>query len=286
MRLCRSCATIYLPARGGGIRRLAVPVWVAVAAIVGVPTASAIAIMLALGTGPAWLRGGSPLARQNAVLRATMIGMDQQVEELANEVAALAAERERLADVLQGSALGVADLTPFVTGPGADPRQVGARARDARRQYSALVDSVVSREAARARIPSCVPCTGGWTSSLYGPRLDPFTGRRAFHRGVDFSLPSGSPVVATGSGRVASVERQTGLGLVIKIDHGSGLQTVYAHLQRALVKAGQEVARGEVIARSGSSGRSSAPHLHYEVRRDGRSVNPRPYLQEFPVASR
>lgn len=235
MDLRRSCATVYLPARGGGTRRLALPAWVAVLGCLAVPGAAALAVMLAVGAGPGWLAAGSPLARENAALRATMTDLDREMAGLADELAGL---------------------------------------------RGALADSFAARASAREHVPSLAPCEAGWTSSVFGPRLDPFTGRRAFHRGVDISLPAGSPVRATAAGTVVAVERQVGLGLVVKIDHGGGLQTVYAHLERSLVRPGQLVERGRRIARSGSSGRSSAPHLHYEVRRDGLAINPRPYLGE------
>lgn len=276
MDLRRSCATVYVPARGGGTRRLSLPAWAALAAVVGVPVAAAAAVMLALGAGPDWLAAGSPLARENALLRATMAGLDQDVADLSGELADLDETRNRLAFALDvdGTRQGAA-----VTG-GSGARQALIRARESRQAWAALADSVAARAAARTLVPSRSPCDAGWASSVYGPRLDPFTGRRVFHRGIDISVPSGTAVRATADGAVATVERQVGLGLVVKVDHGPGLQTVYAHLERALVRPGQAVAQGQVIARSGSSGRSTAPHLHYEVRRDGRAVNPRPYLGE------
>jgi murein DD-endopeptidase MepM/ murein hydrolase activator NlpD len=280
MNLRRSCATIYLPAPRGGTRRVSVPAWAALATCVGTPAATALAVLLALGAGPAWLGGNAPLARENAALRATMVGLDLEVEALAAEVLDLAAIHDRVAGEL--------DLPQYADGGFVedDPRRLAALARSQRLDFEAMLDTLASREEALARIPSIAPCNAGWTSSLYGPRRDPFTGRRAFHRGVDFSLPSGTPVLATAAGTVAVVERQAGLGLLVKVDHGHGLQTVYAHLGRTLVRPGDAVGMGTVIARSGNSGRSTAPHLHYEVRVDGRAVNPRSYLAEITVAGR
>jgi murein DD-endopeptidase MepM/ murein hydrolase activator NlpD len=143
---------------------------------------------------------------------------------------------------------------------------------------AALLDSLAARRETRDSMPSIRPCDIGWLSSRYGKRRDPFTGRQAFHRGIDFSLPVGTPVRVTAAGTVIVVEKQRGLGRVVKVDHGNGLVTVYAHLQEAAVSVGQDVARGDVIARSGNSGRSTAPHLHYEVRVAGRSVNPLTYI--------
>ena len=280
MNLRRSCATIYLPAPRGGTRRVSVPAWAALATCLGTPAATALAVLLALGAGPAWLGGNAPLARENAALRATMVGLDLEVEALAAEVLDLAAVHDRVAGELDLPRYGE---DGFVED---NPSRLTALTRSQRLDFEAMLDTLASREEALARIPSIAPCTIGWTSSVYGPRRDPFTGRRAFHRGVDFSLPSGTPVLATAAGTVAVVERQAGLGLLVKVDHGHGLQTVYAHLGRTLVRPGDVVGVGAVIARSGNSGRSTAPHLHYEVRVDGRAVNPRSYLADIKVASR
>ena len=100
------------------------------------------------------------------------------------------------------------------------------------------------------------------------------------HQGLDLSTRRGEPIVATASGRVVSTGTSGDLGLVVEIDHGNGIVTVYGHTQRAFVRPGQEVVRGQVIAAVGSSGRSTNPHLHYEVRVDDRSVNPRRYVLE------
>jgi murein DD-endopeptidase MepM/ murein hydrolase activator NlpD len=280
MNLRRSCATVYLPAPEGGTRRVSVPVWAALAACIGTPAATTVAVLMALGAGPAWLGGNAPLARENAALRATMVGLDLEMEALAEEVLDLAAVHDRVAVEMDLPQYGADDFAAD------DPRRLAALARTQRLGFEAMLDTMASREEALARIPSIAPCTVGWTSSWYGPRRDPFTGRRAFHRGVDFSLPAGTPVQATAAGTVAVVERQAGLGLLVKIDHGHGLQTVYAHLGRTLVRPGDVVGVGAVIARSGNSGRSTGPHLHYEVRVDGRAVNPRSYLSEIRVAGR
>jgi murein DD-endopeptidase MepM/ murein hydrolase activator NlpD len=130
----------------------------------------------------------------------------------------------------------------------------------------------------RRQIPTIRPVDIGWLSSRFGFRTDPFTGQQTFHRGLDFSAPVGTPVRVTGDGKVAAVQTQRGFGKVVKVDHGNGVTTVYAHLDKILVKKGQRVARGEVIAHSGNSGRSSAPHLHYEIRLSGRPVNPISYI--------
>ena len=112
-------------------------------------------------------------------------------------------------------------------------------------------------------------------SSGYGTRIDPFLKVKRMHYGQDFSLPKGSPVYATADGRVSILKSSFGgFGKYIYIDHGNGYKTVYAHLDKFNVRRGQKVKRGELIAYSGNSGRSTAPHLHYEVHKNGKKVNP------------
>ena len=126
-------------------------------------------------------------------------------------------------------------------------------------------------------LPSILP-TRGYITSRYGYRTDPFTGGVKFHQGVDILAPKGTPVYAPADGRVISIRKTRGYGLTLKIDHGNGITTFYAHLYKVNVKRGQRVHRGDVIAYVGSSGRSTGHHLHYEVRVRGIRVNPRRYI--------
>lgn len=111
-------------------------------------------------------------------------------------------------------------------------------------------------------------------ASGYGMRIDPIYGTRRFHEGMDFSAPTGTDVYATGDGVVVKMGWQTGYGNTIVIDHGFGYQTLYAHLKDFRTKKGKKVVRGEVIGGVGSTGKSSGPHLHYEVHLKGNVVNP------------
>ncbi len=128
-----------------------------------------------------------------------------------------------------------------------------------------------------ARIPSILP-TQGYITSGYGYRKDPFTGRIKFHHGVDIFAPRGTPVVAPARGRVYRIRRDRGYGLTLELDHGNGIHTFFAHLQSVRVRRGQQVDRGDTIAFVGNTGRSTGPHLHYEVRVQGKRVNPRRYI--------
>ncbi len=126
--------------------------------------------------------------------------------------------------------------------------------------------------------PSIIPAVG-YLSSGFGWRRDPFTGRRAFHFGVDISGQRGTPVYATANGTVKKIRYlPRSLGKLVIINHGYGYETVYAHLSRITVRKGQSVKRGEKIGEMGNTGRSTGTHLHYEVRVNGRPVNPLNYF--------
>ena len=131
-------------------------------------------------------------------------------------------------------------------------------------------------------IPQVSPASRVQTqlSSGFGYRRDPFTGRAAMHSGLDFKGPTGAPIFAAAEGRISFVGRKQGYGNVVEIDHGNGVMTRYAHLSRFATKVGTRVEAGDVIAALGNTGRSTGPHLHFEVRINDRAVNPRPFLEK------
>ncbi|GGE03606.1 peptidase M24 [Tsuneonella deserti] len=133
-----------------------------------------------------------------------------------------------------------------------------------------------------AGIPQYRPANVEMLTSSYGVRRDPFTGAAAMHSGLDFRGPIGAPIYAAAKGRVSFVGQRSGYGNVIEISHGNGMVTRYAHMSHFASRVGQEVAPGDVIGAIGSTGRSTGPHLHFEVRINGRAVNPRPFLEAAP----
>ncbi len=147
---------------------------------------------------------------------------------------------------------------------------------------NAVIAALARFKAARGAIdaaPIHKPIAGNIRmSSSYGNRKDPFTGKRAFHAGADFPAPSGTTVLAAGKGKVSFVGKRSGYGNVVEVTHDGGLVTRYAHLSAFLVKEGQSVSTGTPIARVGSTGRSTGPHLHFEVRRKDSAVDPTRYL--------
>jgi murein DD-endopeptidase MepM/ murein hydrolase activator NlpD len=130
-----------------------------------------------------------------------------------------------------------------------------------------------------AGIPQVNPAALEYISSGFGYRSDPFTGGAAFHAGLDFKGPVGAPIYAAAAGRVSFAGVRQGYGNCIEIDHGNGLMTRYAHMSRFVAALGQAVHAGDTIGAIGSTGRSTGPHLHFEVRIDDRPVNPRPFLE-------
>ena len=126
--------------------------------------------------------------------------------------------------------------------------------------------------------PAGAPIVKGWMSSPYGERVDPISGKKAWHEGMDFAGAKGSEVIAVANGVVVFAGYRDGYGQLVEISHGKDLRTRYGHHEEVLVHAGQSVKRGDVIALMGNSGRSTGPHVHFEVLKEGRPVNPARYV--------
>lgn len=145
-------------------------------------------------------------------------------------------------------------------------------------QLGLMEAMLVQQQAKKVAIPSTRPVTTGWYSSNYGYRIDPFSGQKAFHEGVDFMADSGTPIHAAGGGIVVYADTYAGYGNMIEIDHGNGLISRYAHASKVLAKVGDVVMKGQKIGEVGNTGRSTGPHLHFEVRYRGAPQNPEHYL--------
>ncbi len=152
-------------------------------------------------------------------------------------------------------------------------------ALDDKTDQLAVMESLLSREQVRkAALPSGLPVSTGFFSSNFGWRLDPFTGQRTMHEGVDFAAEPGTPIRAAAGGIVIYSANNPSYGNMIEIDHGNGLVSRYAHASKRLVKEGDVVLRGQKIGEVGSTGRSTGPHLHFEVLLNGTPQNPTRYL--------
>jgi murein DD-endopeptidase MepM/ murein hydrolase activator NlpD len=145
-------------------------------------------------------------------------------------------------------------------------------------QLGVLEALLVQNSANRQFLPSMAPVVDGWYSSNFGYRIDPFNGQQSFHDGIDFPAEVGTPIVAAASGKVIAAEWHVQYGKMVEIDHGNGLVSRYAHAATLLVKDGDLVVRGQRVATVGTTGRSTGPHLHYEVRLNGVPQNPARFL--------
>lgn len=156
-------------------------------------------------------------------------------------------------------------------------KQIKSVADKEKLDFNDLIDKLTKKKNLLASSPSIKPVPGIITSP-FGYRKSPFTGRRTFHSGLDISNRMGTNIVSTAFGKVVFAGRKTGYGKVVIIDHGYGKATKYAHLRKILVHKNQQVKRGEAIATLGNTGRSTGPHLHYEVLVNGTPVNPSKYI--------
>lgn len=246
-------------------------------------------------------RWNEDLATQRAMLEKTRDAVDDQVAALATRVGRMQAQMMRL-DALGRHLTEVAKLDrgefdfdhpPAVGGPRAEAAGAGpvvpaledmldsvdAAIDDRGRQLAALQNLILTRELARQIVPGGRPVETGYISSLYGQRTDPFDGRNAYHQGLDFAGTPGTRVLAVADGIVSHAGVDGGYGRLIEITHGNGYVTRYAHNAKLLVQPGQTVKRGDPIALMGSTGRSTGTHLHFEVLREGRPVNPLSFVR-------
>ncbi len=153
--------------------------------------------------------------------------------------------------------------------------------------FLVLVTGCATGMGSSSPVPDRWPLAKQWPiTSEFGPRKDPSAGTWRDHTGVDVSAPKGTPVIATAPGRVVFAGRDRGgYGKLVKVDHGNGLETWYAHMSRRAVGEGDRVDRGQQLGRVGHTGRATGPHLHYEVRLRGKAVNPRGYLGSPPAVA-
>ena len=151
--------------------------------------------------------------------------------------------------------------------------------KDRSEKLEAIQATLVDRNLESAVKPTGKPVKKGWISSFFGPRVDPFTGKRGAHTGIDFAGARNSEIIAVAAGIVRWSGVKSGLGRVVEIDHGNGLTTRYAHNNKNIVKIGDTVKKGQTIALLGSTGRSTGVHVHFEILKDGKPVNPLKFVR-------
>lgn len=240
------------------------------------------------------------LAEQEASIDTLSVQSENELRALSQRVGQLQAHVMRI-DALGQRVASMADLkdgefdfsaTPAQGGPADDEpsddqsvpdflaslNAFEAQLNDRTEQLAMLESMVVKSQLNQQTEPSGRPVNTGWLSSKFGARRDPFDGHVRYHYGVDFASPHGSDVIAVGSGLIQKVEDRRGYGLLVEVKHGEGFVTRYAHNSAVTVQEGDMVERGQVIAKVGKSGRSTGPHVHFEVLYKGVQVDPAQYL--------
>jgi murein DD-endopeptidase MepM/ murein hydrolase activator NlpD len=292
--MSRRYTIVLADRRTGVVRRFTVGLWPTVAAGTFV-----LALPVLIGTGAA-LKAKSDVAAlyasaaaleiENANYRVATEALSGQIQGLQaaiNELGAnaaldptLASAMDRLPAVVKNRAMGGGGSTPStissLTALQSPENTFGLLREILQGIESRLTDArsdVDRRNSLAAATPSIWPAHG-WLSSSVGRRTDPITGGDDFHHGLDISADAGSPIYATADGTVTVARREGAYGNLVTIDHGYGLETRYGHMAKFETTSGAKVKRGDLIGRVGSTGRATGPHLHYEVRVNGRLLNP------------
>jgi murein DD-endopeptidase MepM/ murein hydrolase activator NlpD len=257
---------------------------------------------LGVGLFVAELRGGASvvLSRRERALGDRLLAMQSRLDSLSDTIASIGRRDEQirllagLAPVDSQSLPGKLMEAPMVAADGRSPNEsmlsrmasntsgdiqgLIERANALSASFAQVSDTLQRHYDRLTRIPSIMP-TAGWLSSAFTrSRFHPILHRSRPHEGIDVSAPMGAPIVAPGNGVVSRVAREAGYGLVVEVNHGDGIVTRYAHTSRILVKQGQRVKRGDLIALVGNSGLSTGPHLHYEIHVNGKVVDPLTYV--------
>ena len=227
-------------------------------------------------------RAGSARARRRAILTAIaarQLAVVDSLTRVAETRAAQASRRMRRLGLNPAQMLASAQDRGAQGGPLQRLATQGDGTLDRRfARMGASLARMDALERGLQGVPQALPASLEYISSGFGYRDDPFDGSAAFHAGLDFRGPVGAPIHAAAKGVVSFAGQREGYGNVIEISHGNGLVTRYAHMSAFLSAPGQQVAAGDVIGAIGSTGRSTGPHLHFEVRLNDRAVNPRPFL--------
>jgi murein DD-endopeptidase MepM/ murein hydrolase activator NlpD len=292
--MSRRYTIVVADRRTGVVRRFTVRLWPSVAAGTFV-----LALPVLIGTGAALkakndvaalYASAAALEVENANYRAATEALSGQIQGLQsaiNELGAQAALDPSLASAMDQLPAVVKNRAMGGAGSAAGPLSSLAALHSPENTFGLLREilqgietrlsdakgDVDRRNQLAAATPSIWPAHG-WLSSSVGRRNDPITGGPDFHQGLDISADAGSPVYATADGTVTAAAREGAYGNLVTIDHGYGLETRYGHLSKYDVKAGAKIKRGQIIGRVGSTGRATGPHLHYEVRVNGRLLNP------------
>jgi murein DD-endopeptidase MepM/ murein hydrolase activator NlpD len=285
------------------IRRFGLaPVRTALVGTSGFFAISMVVLFVVMGVRSTPAYENAQLQRENTLLAEELEAMKAQVAGLEENLAGLARKDSELRILAGLDSIDEEILQVGVGGPGSpslesqplysvnpergaetfaasyDLHALERRAQLLRESMEEAADSLMAHRDLLESTPSILPTAGMLTSGFSQARVHPIHNRELPHEGIDVSAPRGTPIMAAAKGRISYSGRRSGYGMVIEIDHGHGYSTLYGHASQLLARNGQEVRRGDVIARVGSTGLATSPHLHYEVRIHGRPVNPLNYV--------
>lgn len=218
------------------------------------------------------------MARRLGEMQAQLMRLDALGERLA-KLAGIRPEEFNFRELPGRGGVESADARPLTMSELSDQVERVAKGVESRADYLDVVESeLLSAQVRTALLPQNTPVTAGFVGSGFGSRLDPLSGQMAMHAGLDFAAPVGTPILAAAGGVVSAAEYNAAFGNMVMIDHGNGLQTLYAHASKLEVRPGEIVRKGQQIAQVGSTGRSTGSHLHFEVHVNGTPQNPARFL--------
>lgn len=304
----RRWTVLLIPPRNAPARELSLPAWTfRAAAWIGVLSFVLVAGAITVLFTPWGTPGSRIVAAQNESLLREISSVEARFRELEDTLGVIARRDEQMrmlaglpieAAPVGDTSAGPTIVTASLTGPAAEPvplrrrpflGRLGwsarpdvegliARASDLSRSFRDVSDTLQRNFERFATTPSIMP-TSGWLSSQFtSSRFHPILHENRPHEGIDVTAPTGTAIVAPATGTVVHAANDKGFGLTVEIDHGYGIRTRFAHCSRLAVRAGQRVTRGQLIAAVGSTGLSTAPHLHYEIHVNGKAVDPLTYV--------
>ncbi len=290
---------LIIPPSTDRVRQYSVPQWI-VRACLATASMIVIAFISSLGIATYGLNKATENqdhAEENAELKAALTGITADVKVLREQLARLEAAEQKVRSVFgfpevnsEERALGIggtivnadptlSESTQLTYALESEIDRLLHRASFERENFESVFSALLDQKQRLDHTPSVYPVNGILMRG-FGVKSDPFTGTMRQHHGLDLAAPIGTPIYAPASGKVILRERQTQYGNTVVIDHGYGIETLYGHMSKFAAKLGHTVRRGDIIGYVGNTGYSTGPHLHYEVRANGRSQNPMAYVYD------
>ncbi len=285
--------SVFIVPDSGEVRQFSISRTVLITAISAIFTYAIITVFFSYGFFSSRIEAHKidSLTKENQFLTAKLVDISESINFLQTEIASLTEKEKAIRTIFELPEIDPQQRELGIGGPNILPQEELAPSRSfafqseaevdrlvaltnfEKEQFNSVYEALLQKKTDLDHTPSIMP-TVGYLMRGYGMKRDPFTGQVKLHAGLDISNAIGTRVVATANGVVEKTEIMTGLGKTVVIDHGNGYKTVYGHLSAYKVRPGEVITRGQIIALMGNSGYSTGPHLHYEVLKNGASINP------------